>query len=177
MSKHRKGLKEIWLDEGLVVLEEEGPLCLSIDNLATRLGKTKGSFYHHFQNRDQFIDALLSYYETKTTEDIFREADLEKELEARRKKLREMSFQVSSRLELIIRAWSLYDPVVQKYQDRMDRRRLDYLTRLYLLSGTDRSAAETRAYRNFSLYIGIQQLRHLYSGENFEKFLNNLFEP
>lgn len=177
MAKANRGAGEIWLEEGLRALEEGGPLSLSIDNLAARTGKTKGSFYYHFKSRERFIEALLAHYESKSTLEIFHAAEAEGDPEARRRKLVLLIFQVSSRLEIIVRAWSLYDPLVRGYQDRMDRYRLEHLVRLYLSSGMDRPAAEVRAYRNYSLYIGVQQIRHLMGGKDFDLLVQGFFTP
>lgn len=177
MATNARGSGDIWLEEGLAALEEEGPLALSIDSLAARTCKTKGSFYYHFKSRDQFVEALLARYESRSTLEIFHAAEAEAEPEARRRKLIELIFQVSSRLEIIVRAWSLYDPLVRKYQDRMDRYRLEHLIRLYLFSGMERPEAELRAYRNYSLYIGVQQLRHLMAGEDFNELVQGFFPP
>ncbi|MEV0081899.1 TetR/AcrR family transcriptional regulator [Saccharopolyspora sp. NPDC050642] len=40
--------KQDWLDAGLEILADQGVPALTIDRLATKLGLTKGSFYHHF---------------------------------------------------------------------------------------------------------------------------------
>ncbi len=40
--------KRKWLEEGLSLLAESG--ALTIEKLTSRLGVTKGSFYHYFQH-------------------------------------------------------------------------------------------------------------------------------
>jgi AcrR family transcriptional regulator len=41
------------------ILAEGGAEALTIPNLCTRLGVTKGSFYHHFSGADEFVSALM----------------------------------------------------------------------------------------------------------------------
>lgn len=166
--------KEIWLKEGLKILEKKGPAALSIDNLAARIKKTKGSFYHHFKNRNAYIDDLMAYYEQKTTMEIFKEVAQEEREEKRIIKLTELVFKLSSRLELVIRAWALYEPIVREYQDRMDKMRLANIEKLYLPSMTP-SKAKALAYKNYSIYIGVQQIKHLHEADNFKEILKEVF--
>lgn len=171
----KKRPKDLWLEEGFKILEDTGPGALTIDNLVIKTGKTKGSFYHHFKNRNEYIKALMIHYETKGTVDIFQEVDKETEEAAQVKKLTELVFQISSRLELVIRAWALYDPVVKAFQDRIDLRRLELLKNIYLASSEDASQAQIKALRNYSIYTGLQQVKHLYSGQNFKKLIRDIF--
>lgn len=159
-----------WLEAGLSILEEQGPASLSIENLAAGTGKTKGSFYHHFKNREDYIEALLAHY-GEMTEAHIEESDHRQRL----KKLTEQVFQISSRLELVIRAWSLYDPKVKAFQDEMDRKRLDFLRGLYASSMEDEALVEFTVYKNYSLFIGLQQIRHLYEGRQFKDLLRGIF--
>lgn len=167
--------KEIWLKKGLEILEEKGPGSLSIDNLALRTQKTKGSFYHHFKNRERYVKDLLDYYETKTFVEIFHSVKEETGQIARLKKLTELVFQISSKLELIIRAWALYEPIAKEFQDKIDQNRLEHLTTIYLSSCSDPARAKAMAYKNYAIYIGIQQLRHLDDEKRFKKMLKDIF--
>lgn len=171
----KKSPKEIWLEEGLKILEAAGPGALTIDNLVLNIGKTKGSFYHHFKNRNEYIKALMIHYEMKGTIDILHEVGKESGKTARLKKLTELVFQISSRLELVIRAWALSDPVVKEFQDRIDQQRLELMKSIYLPSCTSDSQARIEALRNYSIYIGLQQIKHLYSGQNFKRLIKDIF--
>ena len=170
MAADRRSPRYIWLDEGLKILEEEGFGALSIENLGVRTGKTKGSFYHHFKNRESYIEALLNYYDEITEVKIDENDTLE-----HLKKLTDKVFQISSRLELVIRAWALYDPHVKTFQDRMDKKRLEHLKSIYRSSDIDESRLEFMAFKNYSIYIGLQQLKHLYEGKDFKRLLKGTF--
>jgi AcrR family transcriptional regulator len=52
-----------WQEAMLDALAEEGPAGIDIERLARRLGVTKGSFYWHFVNREELIDAALQRWE------------------------------------------------------------------------------------------------------------------
>jgi AcrR family transcriptional regulator len=175
MRLKRQKPRETWLDEGLKVLEEEGPGSLSIDNLASRTGKTKGSFYHHFKSRETYIEALLEHYEMKATVEILHAVDEETEQTAQLKKLMELVFKISSKLELVVRAWALYEPVVKAFQDRIDQKRLDHLKQIYLPTSANAAQALSLAYKHYSIYIGIQQLRHLHDEKKLKRLLEDMF--
>ncbi|NIM92956.1 MAG: TetR family transcriptional regulator [Anaerolineales bacterium] len=54
--------KEDWMAEGLKVLAESGVSGLTIDALSSRLGLTKGSFYHHFKDVQDYHEQLITYW-------------------------------------------------------------------------------------------------------------------
>jgi len=49
-----------WVAVGFAVLGEEGIQGVKIDRMAERLSVTKGSFYWHFKDLDDFLDALAA---------------------------------------------------------------------------------------------------------------------
>ena len=175
MRKEKNRPRVAWLDEGLKILEENGPGFLTIDNLVLGTGKTKGSFYHHFKNRNAYIEALMSYYETKATVEILHAVEEESGQIARLKKLTELVFQISSKLELVIRAWALYEPTVKKFQDRIDQKRLDRMEKIYLSPSVNTTQAQMLALRNYSIYIGLQQLKHIHDAKKFKELLRDIF--
>ena len=60
--------RERWLEAALEVLAREGQAKLEVVHLAAQLGVTKGSFYHHFKNRDDFVRSLTAYWSDVFTE-------------------------------------------------------------------------------------------------------------
>ena len=59
-----------WIDAAMAVLAEDGVAAVAVEPLAARLGATKGSFYHHFPNRDALIAAALERWERRDTTDV-----------------------------------------------------------------------------------------------------------
>src|SRR5262249_25949398 len=49
-----------WVTVGFAVRGEQGIKGIKIDRMAERLGVTKGSFYWHFRDLDDFLDALTT---------------------------------------------------------------------------------------------------------------------
>ena len=50
-----------WLEAATQILVDDGIDTLKISRLSARLGVTKGSFYWHFANRAELIDAALEH--------------------------------------------------------------------------------------------------------------------
>lgn len=170
-----KNRKTVWLDEGLKILATKGPAALSIESLTGATGKTKGSFYHHFSNREQYIEQLLAYYERTSIDEIMELVGREDTPRARLKKLTKLTFQISSDVELAIRAWALYDPTVKTYQDRMDRRRLEQVRDLHIGASRGPDKADVLSYRDYALFLGLQQLRHHLNTAQFRRVLRGIY--
>lgn len=84
-KKNSRLKQDEWLERSLIQLaQNKGNF--NIDDLVKKLGVTKGSFYWHFKNRDDFIHKLLDYWESSSTQSVFIEmekycdADAEKRL-------------------------------------------------------------------------------------------------
>ena len=54
--------KERWLRTALESIAREGDGKLRIDALAWELNVTKGSFYHHFRDRQEFVDQVVDFW-------------------------------------------------------------------------------------------------------------------
>jgi len=62
--------RERWIAEGLVVLASEGAEALVGERMAKRLGVSRGSFYWHFTNAEDFQGAVLGAWEERWTSRI-----------------------------------------------------------------------------------------------------------
>src|SRR5436309_7774734 len=59
-----------WIGAAMEAIVAGGASAVAIEPLAARLGATKGSFYHHFENRDALIAAALEEWERSQTEAV-----------------------------------------------------------------------------------------------------------
>ena len=69
-AKTRRLGPQDWLVGALETLGREGVVGANVENVARSMGVTKGSFYHHFKNKEEFISRLLEYWETELTDKI-----------------------------------------------------------------------------------------------------------
>ncbi|MFI8527327.1 TetR/AcrR family transcriptional regulator [Promicromonospora sukumoe] len=147
--------REQWIDEGLVVLAEQGTAGLRIDKIAGRLGLTKGSFHHHFAGIEGYRQAILDRYEQDALDATGRALAAVAGLPPRDALTRlpdHVSF--DPRLEAAVRGWAFADPAARTVQERVDTARLDALTRLWHDVLPDPAAAHTAALVPHLLMIG-----------------------
>jgi AcrR family transcriptional regulator len=55
-----------WLKEGYSLLAKEGPAGIQVERLARIIGVNKSGFYHHFGDRDGYLEELNKYHESLT---------------------------------------------------------------------------------------------------------------
>lgn len=148
-----------WVDCALDRFAEDGVDKVLIAPLARELGVTKGSFYWHFKNRQDLLDAMLMRWESVGTLDIIEQ--VEKEGGAADRRLRRVIGlsieQVSARLEPALRQWGRRDKTVREALRRVDEQRLNYLQKLFAQLCEDQTEAEARSWLLYSLITG----RHL----------------
>jgi AcrR family transcriptional regulator len=126
-----------WLENALEVLAQNGQAGLRIQGLADALGVSRGSFYWHFRDRDDFIRAILAYWHEVYTAPV---PDL---VEAQGGSAEERLLWIirlvyekdETRYDLPIRSWAIQDPMVAKMVRRTDRYRLTYIRRLFTEMG------------------------------------------
>ena len=132
LSKSKNKInKDIWLEKGMEILSTRGPQSLTIDNLVTNIGKTKGAFYHHFKSCSNYAKIILEYWLQVYTKEIIDKSKKCSSSNEKLKTLLKLTLKIPRKTELAIRSWALYNPVVRKYQKRMDKERLKYLIELY----------------------------------------------
>ncbi len=66
-----------WIDAGLEALAAGGPDAVRVDLLAKALEVTRGGFYHHFESRGVFLDALLEEWEHRSTDEVLDRVEAE----------------------------------------------------------------------------------------------------
>ena len=139
--------REVWLEKALDVVSRAGGAKLRIDNLVKDVGVTKGSFYWHFKNRDEFVYSLIDYWHERYTLTVSDYLDeYEGSAKEKLRKLMEMVFVGQlTRHDLAIRTWAIAEPKLQKLVKRTDDHRLNYLRKLFRGIGFDKDGADLRA--------------------------------
>ena len=173
--------KEDWIAEGCRVLEEEGDGALTVDTLCARLGRSKGSFYHHFPGRAGYVETLLATWERQTTDRLIETGHGPGSVEERLRAVNRQASELrNARLERAIRGWAAREPAARAVQDRVDRRRLAFLEELCAERMGDVEGARILA-RVFQLaFVGAQHLDPPLEGEELYRtfrFLDPLFDP
>ena len=70
-QKDSRFTKDLWLEKALEDLSQTGGAKFHIEKLAAKLGVTKGSFYWHFESRNDFVDQVLDYWDAHSSQSVF----------------------------------------------------------------------------------------------------------
>ncbi|MDV6903793.1 TetR/AcrR family transcriptional regulator [Pseudomonas aeruginosa] len=125
----KKLTRNHWVAAGLEALDQEGHTGVSAENLARRLNVTRGSFYHHFRNREDFVRTLLAKWEEDYTERMLAYAAQGRSATETLMRYLSIAAEKQPGREVAIRAWSLIDPLVAEFQQRVDATRLAFAVR------------------------------------------------
>ena len=139
--------REEWLEKALNVVSRGGGAKLRINNLVAEVGVTKGSFYWHFKDREDFVHRLIDYWHERYTLRVSDYLDVfEGSAEEKLRKLMEMVFvEQLSRHDLAIRSWAVAEPKLQALVKRTDDHRMNYLQMLFRGMGFTEEEAGLRS--------------------------------
>jgi AcrR family transcriptional regulator len=135
-----------WIEAALELIERDGMSGLRLSVLARRLGVTKGSFYWHFKDRDEFIEAIVTTWE-EDSRAFFAEAAKETDPERRILKLYALLGERMGRKkgrfpDHSIFAWAHYERAVARRVACVERERIDFVANAVREMGVDRAEAE-----------------------------------
>ena len=156
--------REEWIEAGLLVLGERGVDAVRVEPLAKFLGVTKGSFYHHFSDRDELLVALLDGWYQQATLLVIQVVNLHSRRPEER--LRRLLMFVADGpgqdtfrlVDIGIRGWARHDRRARSMLESMDRARLAFITDRLLALGSERREAEYRSFLFYSYIIGETQI-------------------
>lgn len=147
-----------WLNFAFDVLVQQGPEQLKITPLCELRGVTKGSFYHHFKNRDAFIDALMAHWYDTTTQGFIDQVDSSAPALERLKALDAVIAANNIEAEHHIRAWALKEPKIVSHLEKIDQQRRAYLASCYVELGLDTDHANDVALIAYASFLGMMQI-------------------
>jgi len=149
-------LKADWLATGMEMLGARGPGAIRIDAMCEQLGVTKGSFYWHFADREEFLGGLLSYWEYKATQAIIERVEARGGSPRARilSLLHEgLSEEIDFSAELAIRHWARNDHFAANAVKRVDKQRISFLEGILKEIGIEAESATTKAIFLYSLNL------------------------
>jgi len=168
-----------WLDAGLACLADAGPAGVRIPAIAKRLGVTKGSFYWHFRDLEEYEDALLAAWEQQYTREVVQLVEESGgDAMQRLRSLIDLAFETDTMLARAIRHWSANDARARRAQARVDRRRLTYIAGLLHDLGWNTKEAMALARWTYWAVIGLHATKAPKpETRDIETLLNTLLPP
>jgi AcrR family transcriptional regulator len=156
-----------WTEAALDALARGGLPAVAVEPLAKELGATKGSFYWHFADRQALVEATLGLWERRDTDRVIAAVDETQDVETQLRNLLRLAFASvrdgsaggAGTVELALQA-SAAHPLVAPTLDRVTKRRLAFLTRLYTQLGLSRARARDRGLLAYTSFLGHAQIAH-----------------
>jgi len=157
----RRLSQQQWLQLSLEAFAGSPTPDFNIDELVSKLGVTKGSFYHHFLDKNDFIDALVKYWDDKYTRDIgaaILDSDHSPE-----DMLWDLMLAIDESIagvqfEMTARAWGAVLPEVSKILKRTDKFRIRAVKSIFAEMGFEDEELEARTLTfvyTFSFQAGL----------------------
>lgn len=173
-----KNDRQAWLDAGLQTLVEEGTQGLRIMSIAKRLGVTKGSFYWHFKNLEQYQCALLDEWERRYTQAPIKAATgagagAHEQLRSLFSTTPAMALKLGSAM----RAWAITDDRVRAAQTRVDQQRVAHVAQLLEALGWSREESLTLGRWAYCAFIGEAALTGAPMGETQTRLVLSVLTP
>lgn len=144
-----------WATAALEAIAEGGVAAVAVDELAPRVGASKGSFYGHFQDRAELLEAALDLWEKTRTDAIIEELeDVEDPLERLRRTCAIcFTSPYAGRIEPALTSERAGDGI-QAVLQRVTERRIDFLAQTFMEVGFEPLEARQRAAIMYSTYLG-----------------------
>lgn len=150
--------REDWVRATLEALAFGGIAAVAVDRLAKSLGVSRGSFYWHFSDRTELINAALATWERENTTALIPGLESIGDPVQRLRQLFRHVYERRAYAVEIALATAADEPLVAAVFARVTRTRLNLLRRIFTDLGLTQRVADDRAWLAYTLYIGHHQL-------------------
>jgi AcrR family transcriptional regulator len=144
--RHDRGPNK-WLDAAIKTLIEEGVDAVRVERLATRMGFSRGSFYHHYQDREALLKAVLEHYLQINHQNLVEMLPVLKGTP--QDKLWTLWTATASQefrdYDWAIRMWGMHDKHVAEVLKKIDVKRMEVMIGLFMEMGFNEDEANIRA--------------------------------
>ena len=164
-SASREALdRAAWIAAALNIVAQDGIDGLRIESLAKKLGVTKGSFYWHFKDRRDLIDAVLDDWRAGRIRDIRKQTAAEPggELAALRHTIDVYAAAKNRKgisIEAALRLWARQDANGLAVVEEVDAERLECTRRLFLALGLPPAEAAARSALLYAYVFGFSMMQ------------------
>jgi len=157
-GRHRLSRTD-WVETATEVLAAQGLFAVAVEPIAEQLRVTKGSFYAHFQTRDDLVAAVLERWRRIDTDQVLACLDRIDDPRERLARFLEFGFERHhwGRVFAALCA-TASDPRVDPVMTEVRNERLAYLERALRDVGLRRQEAHDRATLIYASYVGFWRL-------------------
>jgi AcrR family transcriptional regulator len=143
-----------WVGVGIEILSSRGVDAIRVEALARRLNISKGSFYWHFKDRDDLLEAILAEWETRQSDWNTEGKDSPNPVERWARLFELFSRPAYAHLEMAVSSWARQDEKVALRVANADRKRIAYLSMVFREIGFTTNQANEWANAAMFLYLG-----------------------
>jgi AcrR family transcriptional regulator len=170
-----------WIEAAIDVLGREGVGGLRIEVLAKRCGVTKGSFYWHFRDRQDLLQAILEHWRLGRIRDIEKVTTVVPGHEHEQLHYAIDVYGASRNrrgmgIELAIRDWARHDPQAAAVVESVDLYRLECTRRLFEGSGMTEADAKSRSLLLYACVFGLSLMHYAHFDDNLEDLKQRIAE-
>ena len=145
-KRPRRLSREDWLRSALQTMRRSGVDGVKVARLATEMGVTTGSFYWHFKNRRELLDALLEFWEAHMTDAAIEEA---RRFEGAPRDrilflMRRVMIEDLAGYDLPIWQWAQSDAIAGRVFERALEKRFTFTTWMFRQAGFSSEEAQVR---------------------------------
>jgi AcrR family transcriptional regulator len=182
LAATRKALdRSDWIESAIDVLGREGVGGLRIEVLAKRCGVTKGSFYWHFRDRQDLLQAVLEHWRLGRIRDIEKVTTVVPgheneqlhhaiEVYGASRNRRGMT------IELAIRDWARHDPQAAAVVESVDLYRLKCTCHLFVGSGMSEADAKSRSLLLYACVFGLSLMHYAHFDDDLDDLRQRIAE-
>ncbi len=148
--------REDWLRETLVALRESGVGGVKIVSIARRMELTSGSFYWHFKNLQDLLDAVLDHWEHALTDHIIQDAVncTGSPIDRIYQLMEQVIVEGAAEVDSAISVWSKSDEQVKAIFERTVKRRFEFATWMFSQAGFGEAEAKVRGRMMVAYLMG-----------------------
>jgi len=156
--------RDAWIQGALAVVAGVGMDGLRVETLARKLGVTKGSFYWHFKDRRDLVDAVLASWMDGRIRDIRKQTAALPggELAALQHTIEVYSAAKNRKgiaIEAAMRVWARQDAATAAVVEQVDAARLDCTRALFVALGLADGEAKARSVLLYAYVFGFSMMQ------------------
>lgn len=154
-----------WVEAAIDVLAKEGVTGLRVEVLAKRCGVTKGSFYWHFKDRQDLLEAVLERWKEGRIRDIEKTTTVAPGQEREQLHYAIEVYGASRNrkgmsIELAVRDWARHDSQAASVVEAVDLYRLECTRKLFVAAGMSDAEAKSRSLLLYACVFGLSLMHY-----------------
>jgi AcrR family transcriptional regulator len=133
ITPKKRRTRACWQKAALELLHNDGINAVTVDALATQLEITRGSFYHHFKDRNDLSKEMLDYWKQKWTVEIRDDVDALglDGLQSLTALANLITHRKGAGYDIAVRAWAIHDDKAREIVKETDKIRLDFIRKQF----------------------------------------------